>query len=315
LALALFTLALSLLLDEEAPSPRLAGASLGLSVAANLTFLFPAAGLLLGIAWLDRRRAVAPMAWAAGVASVLWAVPLLHASRGDFYYGVDSLFRSAVSLMGVSLERNGSEESLAVKVGIGTMLAAFIATAVCARQSRSLFLLGSSIVGGLSFLLAGHYAAGVLYPYGRTGIAWLLLCGLSIAALAGRFRGVRLGGAPIAFAALYFYARAWSTEATVDWDWDAGARTIAERIAAQPRPAGRKVLVAASGHMPHTLNYYRRIHGWTWLEDIKLGGVRQGNFDYYVLGEEDRQWAEAEHMAILYEHPAARSILATRRRP
>ena len=311
LGVALFTLGLTLLLDEV-PRPRAAGVALGLAVAANLTFLFPIAGLLAGLLWLDRRQAVAPAAWATGVALAFLAAPFWHASRENFYYGVDSLAVSALSLMGVSLERNRGESSVAVLAGMVLMAATFASTIATARGARRpLFLLASSIAGGLALLVAGHYATGLLYPYGRTGISWLLLFGVSSVALASRFRTVKIAATPIALAALYCYARVWSTASTVEWDFDAGTRAIVERIAAEPRSRST-VRVAASGAIPHTINYYRVTRGWTWLEDVKLGNVRQGRYDYYVLTGEDREWAGSQRMTVLYEHPAAHSILARR---
>ncbi len=319
LALAFFTLALSFLVDA-APSLRTAGICLGLSVAANLTFLFPATGLMAGVVWLERRASLGATVCSVATAAVLLAVPLWHAKAEHYYFGTDSLETSAGTLLGVSLARSWSDRSgpvpAAMAIMAATLGAAVVAGAILRRRARPLFLLATAIGLGLSALAASHYAAHLPYPFGRTGIVWLLLFGLSLIALAARFRPVAVAATPVLLAALYFYLRTWSTQLTTEWEWDAGTRAIAERIAAQPRAAGGDpVRIGASPMMAHTLNYYRHTRGWTWMEDVKAAGnPRQGNYDYYVLTNgEDRDWAAQQGMTVLYEHPAAHSILARRR--
>ena len=320
LALGLFTLGLSLLIDSEAEGawPRLAGLVLGLAVAANLTFLFPSVGLLAGLFWLHRRAALTASLTALGVGALLLAAPLWNAGREHFYFGADRWVTSAGSLMGGSLSHDWSERGGPVPMG-SVILAAVLAATVAAgwmlrAKSRALWLLGCSIAMSFLLLLAGHAVAGLPYPYGRTGIYWLLLCGAGLVALASRFRAAAGACLAIALAASYFYVRAWSTGATIDWVWDAGTRAIAEMVAAQPRPInGRRVRIGVNGPVSHTLNYYRRTRGWTWLDDVKQDDFKRGGFDYYVLFEGDRQWAAAQHLTVLYEHPIAHSFLAARR--
>ena len=316
LALAFFTLGLSLLLDPPSSrSRRLVGIALGLCMAANLTFLFPAAGLLAGLIWLERKQGLIATAWAAGTSGVLLAMPLWQAKREHFYFGADSLLTSLGTLMGGSIMRNlgerGGQVQPAMAIMAVALAAAVVAGFVLRERSRALFLLASSIAGGLLLLVAGHYAAGLVYPHGRTGIVWILLAGLSLAAIGARFRPALWLAAPIAIAALFYYQRAWSTATTIEWAWDAGTRAICERIAAQPRANGQTIRIAASPLMSHTINYYRRTRGWEWMEDVKADAdIRNGHFDFYVLLDADRLWAQTQGMTVLYEHRAAGSILA-----
>jgi hypothetical protein len=314
LAMALFTLALWMLVLET-PRPRLAGGALGLAVAANLTFAFPVAGLVAGLVWLDRLTAIrTTLAWAAGVAAPLLAAPMWHARGEHFYFGGDSLITSAGTLMGVSLMRDRDDRSLPVLTAMVVMALTLGATMIVGLRRRGpLRLLATSIGLGLALLALAHLAVRLPYPFGRTGISWLLLFGVSFVALAAQFRTAALALTPLALAALVFYAKAWSTAATAEWEWDAGTRAIAELIARQPKPAdGHLVRIGSSPLMFHTLNYYRRTRGWTWMEDVKPDDFRQGHYDYYVLTSEDRQWAETQGMKVLYEHPAAHSFLARR---
>ncbi len=318
LALGLFTLGLSMLLDEGALRPGMAGLALGLAVAANLTFLFPVVGLLAGLSWLDRRAGLSAGLAALGIAALLLAAPLWNAGREHFYFGADTWVNSAGSLMGGSLTHDWSERGGPVPAG-SAILAVVLASTVAAgwmlrARSRSLWLVGCSIAMSFLLLAAGHAVAGLPYPYGRTGIYWLLLCGAGLVALASRFRAAAGACLAITLAASYFYGRAWTTGATIEWVWDSGTRAIAEMVAAQPRPPdGRRVRIGVSGPVSHTLNYYRRTRGWAWLEDVKQDDFRQGEYDFYVLFEGDREWAAAQHLTVLYEHPIAHSFLAVRR--
>ncbi len=318
LALGLFTLGLSMLLDEGALRPGMAGLALGLAVAANLTILFPVLGLLAGLSWLDRRAGLSAGLAALGIAALLLAAPLWNAGREHFYFGADTWVNSAGSLMGGSLTHDWSERGGPVPAG-SAILAAVLASTVAAgwmlrARSRPLWLVGCSIAMSFLLLAAGHAAAGLPYPYGRTGIYWLLLCGAGLVALASRFRAAAVVCLAITLAASYCYGRAWSTGATIEWVWDSGTRAIAEMVAAQPRPpGGHRARIGVSGPVSHTLNYYRRTRGWAWLEDVKQDDFRQGEYDFYVLFEGDREWAAAQHLRVLYEHPIAHSFLAARR--
>jgi hypothetical protein len=306
LALALFTLGLSLLLDET-PSRRLAGTALGLAVAANLTFLFPVAGLLGGVIWLDRRAAIPTVTSAIVVALILLIWPLWHAHRESFYFGTDTLAKSAFSLMGNMLARDWDNRSVPVIVASALMALTFGSTILAGllTRARPLFLLAASIGLALALQMGAHYGAGLVYPYGRTGIAWILLFGVSLVALGSRFRAVAL----VALPAFYFYWRTWSTTATIEWAWDSGTRGVAESLAAQPRPGDRKIRLGATPLLQHTLNYYRLSRGWTWLDDVSAEGVRKGEFDYYAVIGEDREWAEKQGMKVLFDHPGSGSAL------
>ena len=315
LALGLFTLGLSLLLDDERRRRQWAGVALGLSVAANLTLAFPVCGLLAGVLWLDRRAGIGTAAIAAGSAAALLAVPMRNAMGATFYFGADSLLVSLRSLVGGSLTRNLSEAGGPVPAGIAAMAAVLIATVVIGvwrgRNDRALFLMAASIGMGLALVAAAHYGAGFPYPHGRTGLAWILLTAVALAGLAVRFRAVAVLAAPVGLAALFCYGQAWSTAATIAWEWDAGTRSIAEVIAARTRPPGRGVVrVGSSGPMSHTLNYYRVTRGWDWMADVTRDDIRQGRYDYYAVFGDDRAWVESQAMTVLYEHPVARSILA-----
>lgn len=313
LALGLFTLALALLAKPGAP-PVAAGIALGLAVAANLTFLFPAVALAAAIIWLERSAA----AWRFAAAAVLSAAPLLalplsHAGRDHFYFGTDSLANSLASLAGASLTHNWNERGGPVPAGsviaVAVLAATIVAGLVWRRTQRTLFLLAATIAGSATLLIAAHYSTGLPYPYGRTGLYWILLFGVGLIALAPLHRAAQGIAIGVTLAAVFCYATAWSPRFTTDWQFDAGSREIAERIETlhlheKDRPVVR---VAASDLLAPSLDFYRVTRGWTWMRRVKRGGPEP--FDYYVAIGEDREWAEREGLSILLDHPIAGSVL------
>jgi uncharacterized membrane protein len=125
MALGFFTAALYFVIrffDDEpkaANANRVSGAAilLGLSISANLVFLFPAvalAGTLTLLKLVDARQAggwIQKLLWIAGrlwlplavTAGLFLALPLAHANRGSFFYGKDLLRNTTLSLVQRSL--------------------------------------------------------------------------------------------------------------------------------------------------------------------------------------------------------------------
>jgi len=207
---------------------RRAAFSLALSVASNLTFLFPNAALALvflalllaenRIAW--RRQAAAAIQHfcipGLATASLILILPLTKARREHFHMGVSSLAEMADSLAHASLvhhpERWAAAGGYSVLMWcvwvIGRMAAPALLAVVAilcigtiyqwarskspeGRRSIDRFLL---LVGGASLLtlllsVAAHRAFGLLYPVGRTGLYWIVLLPLLSAGMAKKLEG------------------------------------------------------------------------------------------------------------------------------
>lgn len=322
LALGLFTLSLSLVLS---PGARIAaGAALGLAVAANLTFLFPALSFTAGIVWLDRRAAWRFAGAAFAGAAILLTIPLLTATRDNFYFGTDSLATSLASLVGASLTHDWGERGGPVPAG-SIIAAAVLASTVLASwtrrrepgRQRALILLAVTITGSALLLVAAHYAAALPYPYGRTGFYWILLFGAALMVLTPLHRAWQGIALSVTLAAVYCYTAAWSPRYTTDWRFDAGTREIADRIEALERqqrpnrPPGPLVRVAASDLLAHSLDFYRVTRGWSWMEPVaRSEALRREPFDFYVVTGAEREWADRQGMKILLDHALAGSALA-----
>src|SRR5262249_41781 len=170
---------------------------LGLSVAANLAFLFPAAGLLIAaviLLWIvhgrPRTRAVlvvcgALMLPAAVISGAIAGVPLMHATRLQFYFGASTLNSMISSLVHVSFLHGPSMAPMAdhppgawdwgrsVIAAIPCAAALAVArsirsgTAAESRIALSGLLLGTMLMT-VAVLVLVHRVFAVLYPLGRT---------------------------------------------------------------------------------------------------------------------------------------------------
>ena len=207
-----------------------AGIGLGLSVAAMLAFLYPAVALAVAVAgilavegWLsgkpgEARRGV----WLvidrlAGpgfvTAFVLLVLPLSHAAREHFFYGVHRIDEFVSGLVALSFFHNsrvwvvgrflpmfGSWYGVLWAVIVPAfLLATLIIGAITVRRwvrlrrfaaleknDRVLVLLGGAMALMLLMIVAARHLFGVLYPSGRTGIYWAPMMTLAVLLLIGR---------------------------------------------------------------------------------------------------------------------------------
>jgi hypothetical protein len=191
---------------------RVASVWLGLSVASNLAFLFPAAGLIgaflvvmMFTAFAQRRARLARYALDLIVPAVLIAgaivvVPVTHATRGQFYYGASTLNSMVNGLVHVSFLHDRSMRSYgehlpgAWYLGRAVVLAAFCAgvlvgAAIIRRRSVAepsalLILIEATMIGTLVLLKIAHGVFDLPYPLGRTALYWIPMLLLTIALLA-----------------------------------------------------------------------------------------------------------------------------------
>ncbi len=218
MALGLFTAALYFVIrffhdePETANGKRVTWAAilLGLSISANIAFVFPAivlAGILTLLRLVDaqagtwRQRVLWSLGrvWLPllGCAVLFLAIPLAHSRNSDFYkYGKDSLNETAFSLAQRSLFHGynlwtgklpdvvtRSSEIVATWV-VPAMLAILFAVLIAAglrwlrtrsfRQlselDRAYFLIAAVLAMSLAALVAAHYVVAMPYPLDRTAI-------------------------------------------------------------------------------------------------------------------------------------------------
>jgi hypothetical protein len=283
LALCLFALAL-LELSREPGRQRwwLASLALGGSVSANLAFAFPALALLTTASAIAVKRAagwrgLVARGWLPGmlVAAALLVVPLQNATLDTFFFGAESLIETARSIVRLSVAHHPTwwtgtsiaawTEALILVAVVLTVIAAASAALIrlvfpAPSGPPALALLGGTLAFTIALLLVAHVAAGVLYPKGRTGLYFVPLVVLTLAALttATRHKIVRWSAVSVLCLLTVTALEQFTTASFGPWRYDAGSRRIAELIAARASVYGRSVRVAATEHLYQpALEFYR----------------------------------------------------------
>ncbi len=198
-------------LDEQEPSRKFLYGSawcLALSIACNLTFLFPATALIVCFVLL--RRSFADLR-ALGqhlvfMVLLLMAIPMRHAVPGDFYFGEDSLQGTLNSLLEQSFyppsslfagwSNSGAIDSFFRESGLLLVILILAATTMMgirnlSRSSDSPEDRPSTLIlilfpGLIFILISAHHVAGVRYPLLRTGLVLIILALLGLSALWSR---------------------------------------------------------------------------------------------------------------------------------
>ena len=289
----------------------LPGALLGLGIAANLTIVYPAAGLVVCPLFLrpgthgNRLRSSLVLGTAAAaVAGAICFGALSHAAANNFYAG-DPDFRIALlTLIDASIRGYQTQVGLfgnwyaarAILVWFLPLVTIFVlavsAVAFFRAPSRRLALTPTvMLVAAILELIAAHYAVGLNYPIDRLGLYLVLLFGLAWAFAASQVRniparavnGILAGLLTIQFAA-QFDSRYFQL-----WPQDLPAKQVARRIREETRGlAPGSVKVSATWFQQPALEFYRRYYSISALAPIeRQDKTPLEGFDYYVLNLKD----------------------------
>jgi hypothetical protein len=345
LALGLFLCGLQPLIRAREMAPaRASGVAFGLSIAANLTLLFPVvaacAAYLIAVARFHGRAGLARFADhvalpALVVAGVILVVPLAHARPDQFYYGAATLAHASESLAYGSIVHHpapGAERHAALVRFVAFRVAPAMTLAIAVgwaihggwwlRRPRgggaheAWWIVAGALVGSVALAWLANRLFGVLFPLGRTGLHLLILFLLAcpIAALhawerpAGRIAAVPLAVALILAAG--WFATRWNTRVYSDWPFNAATRPIVEVMRERERRSPREgVRVGGSWLFEPGLNFYRRTLRLSWMRPVERGDPG-GSYDYYVLLPEDRGVMERLHLNLIYYDPSSGAALA-----
>ena len=304
-----------------------AGVSQGLAVGANLVFVFP--NLALGLVFLTlalwQNRGRRPyIAWrpvtcyivpGATVAAALSFPIFRHLGGEHFYYGTESLFATAESLVEPLVPPALGQHWVpaATGVAVATLAAGLtvgIRRSVGRRDEATLIdaLIYSGVGGVLGLLLLAHALKGTPYPQDRTGI---YLIPLAAAGLVRGFRGgPRLGLAGsvvLGMLALHSTSQI-QTECLSVWRYDAGTgrvyKLLDDRAARHPG-----LTVGHDWRFEPTLNYYN------WLaEPCRFKGFDrsgpEGDYDlYYLEAETAEKWLKRGGYRVGYEDPVSKAVV------
>jgi hypothetical protein len=160
----------------------------------------------------------------------------------------------------------------------------------------------------LAMLVVSRHLMNVLYPTGRTGIYWAPLVTLAILCLAAKWRQKAVALSALAFTvvSVSLFAAGFTTTHYAEWVFNRYDRNASRMIAA--RHDRRTIRVGASWPVEATLNFYRRMYRWDWLEPVKSDP--NGDFDYYYLMSRDFGIVKQRGLKVVFKSPDGRTALA-----
>lgn len=242
---------------------------------------------------------------------------------------VDSIFSLIVSSMShnqglAGLNRETAfmriwQQALAFCILPAVVIVSLWLSLRCKRTDASglLLLWASSTIAG-SMLL--HVVAARLwnlpYPADRTGLVYIPLTLLTVVTLAKVLRvqhgRMHLGWIPmlgLAVSLTVQYAIQFQWNHFYCWIYDADNKAFLEKIRTDRTSAGGPLHVGVSWQLAPSLEYYRLAKHLEWLAPVTRQGP-EGEYDYYLLLEQDRIWVERKGLKVMYEGPVSRTILA-----
>lgn len=268
-------------------------------------------------------------------------VPLMYAERGHFYIGTTSLAEASENLAAFSLSHHTTRwgidsynDALQTVVSIVARIVApavlLVAAVVCvqivlawiraksfsklARTDQFLFLAVGATLSSVALNAAGHYALGMPYPIGRTGLHWVVFFLLISLGLAKRFETPKFPHAPVraflvAFLGLCatWFALRFNTSHYAEWRYDAGTRRIVKFL--EQKHTGRQARVGVSPMLLHSVKFYRRLDRLEWMEVVDASRP-ESDVDYFVFISRDAQLVEKLRLRPLYNDPISGTVLA-----
>ncbi|MCL6544782.1 MAG: hypothetical protein K6T61_06115 [Bryobacteraceae bacterium] len=276
-------------------------------------------------------------------AFVILILPLIKARPDHFYFGASTARESLHTLVEMSYFHHPLPDRLAAIVpgpafwyplwavlfplaAAAALLACLLLVFHAARRggfstlnlpSRALLFAGGTLSLSVVILLAAHRFAGVRLPYTRTGLYFVPLLILTLAAMTAALRHrpplrfalgwplTALGLLSLAQFAAHFQCNHYG-----EWRFDRSTKRIVEIIRSDylrwPRP---KVRVGSTWVLEPTLNFYRRRYRLAWMSPVERGNP-DADFDYYVLLTEDHAVAAKRSLRILFADPFAGVLLA-----
>jgi hypothetical protein len=310
---------------------KTAGILLGLAVSANFTAAFAAIGLLvacllLGDGSFARRLGRTIGMGFLGAAPALIAcggvLPLLRVS--NFYVGFPTIREACFDLVYKSIlatPRAGLfgtsiiAYTLAFRIFPAIILFIAIASFVSWGRGVRRELVPAVTLGAAGMGMVGaHYAFGVKYPIDRTGLTLMLLFGIVWALAAGNTSNWLLRGANLVLAALLAiqFATQFHTSYFEVWWYDRSTKAIARMIEQEigGKPPGSVSIGATWIHQP-ALEYYRVRDRVVALKPVQRRETTLvTGQDYYVLNQQDKNFAAAGDHTLLFSDPFAGVILA-----
>jgi hypothetical protein len=299
------------------------GVAMGLSASANLAFAIPC-GVAMTV-WLIFTRK--------GDSEQIWLqAGLMFASAGltfgelmfrtfevgnvaTFSLGEASAARSIYVLFLRSFQfptvAGGHVLPPLLAVVTGPLLIASLMGAVASIRRPELLLFPLTLLGSVTALVALHLAAGLPYPYERTGIYMLPLMTLTVACgLEGRWKILSRSAMLFLCAITVQYALELKSGWYEEWKFDAGTKRAMQALMRFHGPDQVASRMGISWVYQDSATYYARLWHLDWLAPLTRDDPRSADFAYYYLRDEEQALVAERGLVILYRDPVSNAVLA-----
>jgi hypothetical protein len=321
LSLAFFVWALYFSLERRYLT---SGFLLGLSIASNLTILFPVLALLVVVALLERR--IKPLLSLAVPALLLAALitgpSLRRAHREDFYIGYADFHHAVISFIATTLYATDHIGILGVRgvaivnfVNYGLPLFFLLVAIACARTKdlRQMIPFVTLVIAFIGILLA-HWLFDLNYPADRTCLSFIILAAVSWAIAGDAFKNryvQALWLLPLIVLVIQFSTQL-QTRFFEFWHVEQDDKVIAGLIqqATIGKPESSVTLSASWMHQP-SLEFYRQYLHIAALKPVeRFDPTPLTGFDFYLLSWGDVDRAKDAGLRPIFSDPDAQVILA-----
>ncbi len=288
----------------------IAGAALGLALAANLTFA-PAVialdivfAITLAGQTSGRLSAIARLLGPEiAVAALVNAGPLSHAHLRDFAGGYGSIFESLKNFAVSAVWHQWSNHHVwkisfeffdwiypACRIAVLLALAILLFVVIRRVDDSWIFFCGATLLVTVVILILLHRLAGLPYPMARMAIyAWPLMVfpGLLLIrrGLSGGLLSRGVAGLFLAFCMLLVlqFALQFNVNHYAGFVFDAGTKRVVNFIRQRTSGVDREYRVTASGPLLPSLNFYRQAYSLRWPEVTRRSPDTDGASDYVVF--------------------------------
>jgi hypothetical protein len=318
------------------------GVCAGLAVAANLTLLAPVGALGLVLLVLALRGGVRS-SWvvidsyggpAVVLSFLILVLPLLPVTGIEFYFGADTLAQTSKSMVDTIAKVPDAATwwpvvfatpafAWVIVPALFWLFAAGFIWAVLqwSRAPGTDFRRAPLVVvsGTLTLTVAGlfvaHHAAGMRYPFARSGLYLIPLFTLALI-LTARQLGRKPAAAAFSVLAVLVvvYANQTDNRYFGFWRFDASTGPMLRRMQDDfaPRRLDRQATLAVTPVLATTIGYYRIRRQMDWLAAPVTDGIASAKTDYFLLSGSDVELVRNLGLHVVHSDALSGTVLARR---